>query len=95
MGQKVGTFTDSTGKNCIGRNSNNKQKQQLQKNQCGKSVCDKKGLTDGYVQVEVAGKKQKTKTVKDSLNTRWEESFTFAPGSATDIVFKVIDDDTI
>jgi len=58
---------------------------------------DKRGLTDGYVQVEHGGKKHKTKTVKDSLNPRWEETFTFQNDKREDdqILFKVYDDDVL
>ena len=54
-----------------------------------------KSMSDPYVLVEVAGQKSKTKTVKNDLSPRWEESFQFASAGAHDILFKVYDDDML
>lgn len=55
----------------------------------------KGNLTDAYVQVEYGGQKQKTRTIKDDLNPRWEQTLTFPLGSDPDITLKVYDDDPL
>jgi len=54
-----------------------------------------KDLTDAYVQVEVAGKKEKTKTVKNSLSPAWNETLSFTKSDSSDIVLKLYDDDML
>jgi hypothetical protein len=51
--------------------------------------------SDPYVKIEVGKEHAKTKTVKDNLNPRWDESFTFNSVSASEIRFKVYDDDKL
>ena len=50
---------------------------------------------DAYVKVEVNGKTEKTKTVKDSLDPTFGEVFTFERGSDIDATFKLYDADPL
>ena len=52
-------------------------------------------VPDAYVKVEVNGKAEQTKTVKDSLDPKFGETFTFVPGTDPDITFRLFDADPL
>lgn len=63
----------------------------------GLAAHDKNGLSDPFVRVTYAGRKQKTATVRKTLEPRWQQALLFDAfdASCTTVHFEVIDHDTL